>query len=48
MKDREILDGLARLRTAWDDRGRLAWLPWPVAALALVGVAKHFFEWVLG
>lgn len=48
MNDRKVFEAMARLRTAWDDRGRLAWLPWPVAVLALFGIAKHFFERVLG
>lgn len=47
MNDREFSDAIARLRTVWQDRGRLAWLPWPVAALALFGLARHVFAALL-
>lgn len=47
MNDRKFFDAAARLRTAWDDRARLAWLPWPVGALVLFAIAKHAFTWML-
>jgi hypothetical protein len=37
---------IARLRTVWMDRGRLVWLPWPVAGLVLFAVARDFFVWL--
>ena len=38
----------ARVKQVWWDRGRLAWLPWLVAAAVLFGAAKNVFQWVHG
>ena len=38
-----ISTAIARLRTVWQDRARLVWLPWPTAGLMLFAVAYHWF-----
>lgn len=48
MEIHQFRSAVARLSVVWQDRARIAWLPWPIGALALFGIAKAGFDLLAG